>query len=61
MGMERTICDIIRSRNKLDTQIFTDTIRHYASRQDKNLNVLGKYAAQFGIRKLLHQYLEVLL
>jgi hypothetical protein len=30
-------------------------------RKDKNLNTLGKYAAQFGIQKLVHHYLEVLL
>jgi predicted transcriptional regulator of viral defense system len=38
-NMERTICDTVRSRNKLDTQIFTDTLRRYASRKDKNLNI----------------------
>ncbi|GHT95902.1 abortive infection protein [Spirochaetia bacterium] len=59
--MERTICDSIRSRSKLDIQIVTDALKRYASRKDKNLNVLGSYAEQFGIQKLLHHYLEVLL
>lgn len=59
-NMERTICDIIRDRNKIDTQIFNDALKGYMKRNDKNLNQLYEYAKEFKILKILKMYLEVL-
>jgi predicted transcriptional regulator of viral defense system len=59
--LERTVCDIVRSRNKIEGQIFIDTLKRYAARKDKDLNRLSSYAKDFGISGLLHQYMEVLL
>ena len=58
---ERTLCDIIRSRNKIDSQIVPPALKGYVSRQDKNLNLLYEYAKQFKVFRMLHHYLEVLL
>ena len=58
--MERTICDIIRDRNKIDLQIFNTALKEYMNRKDKNLNLLYEYAKQFNILKILKTYLEVL-
>ena len=58
--MERTICDIIRDRNKIDSQIFNTALKEYIKRNDKNLNLLYKYAKEFNILKILKMYLEVL-
>ena len=58
--MERTICDIIRDRNKIDSQIFNTALKEYIKRKDKNLNLLYKYAKEFNILKILKMYLEVL-
>lgn len=60
-GLERTICDCLRSRNKMDIAIVTDAIKRYARRKDKNLNILMKMAETFHITKPLRSYLEVLL
>ncbi len=59
--MERTICDCLRSRNKLDIAIVTDAIKRYAKRKDKNLNKLMQMAETFKVTKLLRGYMEVLL
>ncbi|MDR1390188.1 MAG: abortive phage infection protein [Treponema sp.] len=59
--LERTVCDIVRSRNKIEEQIFADTLKRYAARKDKDLNRLSSYANNFGISSLVHQYMEVLL
>jgi predicted transcriptional regulator of viral defense system len=59
--VERTLCDIIRSRNKLDPQIVIEALKKYAARKDKDLNRLSAYAKMFGVSKIAHQYLEVLL
>ena len=57
---ERTICDILRSRNRIDSQTFAEAMKAYASRKDQNWNKLSEYAQSFRVTKLLRQYLEVL-
>ena len=59
--MERTICDLIRSRRHIEMQTFQDALKQYSRRKDKNLRVLMKYATLFHVEKILRQYLEVLL
>lgn len=59
-NMERTICDIIRDRNKIDSQIFNTALKEYMKRNDKNLNLLYEYAKKFNILNILKIYLEVL-
>jgi predicted transcriptional regulator of viral defense system len=59
--LERTICDIIRSRNKLGTETFLAALKQYAASPKKNLNRLNDYAKQLRVANVLRQYLEVLL
>lgn len=59
--MERTICDLIRSRSGIEMQTFQDALKQYAKRKDKDLRKLIRYAQMFRVGKLLRQYLEVLL
>lgn len=59
--MERTICDLIRSRSGIEMQTFQDALKQYAKRKDKDLRKLMHYAQIFRVEKLLRQYLEVLL
>lgn len=59
--MERTICDILRSRNSMETQVFQDALKMYAKRRDKNLQNLMDYAKLFHVEKLMRQYMGVLL
>lgn len=60
-GLERTICDCLRSRNQLDIAIVTDAIKRYTLRKDKNLNTLMQMAEMFRVAKPLRSYMEVLL
>ena len=59
--IERTLCDIIRSRNKIDNQIIIEALKYYAQNKTKDLHRLYMYAGKFGIEKILYHYLEVLL
>lgn len=59
--MERTICDLLRSRNHIEIQTFQGALKAYARRKDKNLRTLMYYAKLFRVEKILRQYLEVLL
>jgi len=60
-GLERSICDCLRSRNQMDPAIVTDALKRYVRRKEKNLNLLMQMASLFKTEKLLRNYLEVLL
>ena len=59
--MERTICDILRVRDKKDPQMFVYAIKEYAKSANKNLPRLMKYAKVLGVEAELRRYMEVLL
>lgn len=57
---ERTICDIIIDREKIDKQIFTEAVKRYFKSKNKNLRRLITYSRQFKIEVEIRKYLEVL-
>ena len=59
--LERTICDVIRGRNKLGTETFLAALKLYAASPKKDLNKLHAYATKMRVANVLRQYLEVLL
>lgn len=58
---ERTICDLLRSRNRLDEETVIGAVKNYAASSDKDLNLLAVYASKFRVNKELKRYMEVLL
>lgn len=59
--LERTVCDVIRSRNKMGTETFLAALKMYAANPKKDLNKLNSYAKQLRVVGILRRYLEVLL
>lgn len=59
--LERTVCDIIRSRNKMGTETFLAALKQYAASPKKDLNRLNFYAKKMSLTNVVRQYLEVLL
>jgi len=59
--LERTICDVIRSRNKLGTETFYSSLKNYITSSKKDLNKLSLYAKEMRVADILQTYLEVLL
>ena len=57
--IERCICDIIRSKNRMDSEHVKYSIRAYLKRKDKDLVKLSNYANQMGIKKEVMNYIEV--
>jgi hypothetical protein len=58
---ERTICDLVRSRRKLDAQEVQAAFKAYMSKKDKNIPLLLRYAKSLNVEKIIRGYLEVLL
>ncbi len=59
--LERTICDIIRSKRNIEAQVFQDALKNYALSKEKDLHSLMLYAEKFHIQEKVHTHLEVLL
>ncbi len=59
--IERTICDILRVKDKKDLQMFVYAMKEYVKSSNKNLPRLMKYAKEFGVEEELRRYMEVLL
>lgn len=59
--MERTICDIIKNRNKMDMEIFTKALQRYSRLNNKDLHKLMRYAKKLNIDRKVREYMQVLL
>lgn len=59
--LERTICDIIRSRSRVGDETFLFALKKYVASPQKDLTKLYVYAKRLGVAGVLRRYLEVLL
>jgi predicted transcriptional regulator of viral defense system len=60
-NIERTICDLIRSRNRIDGQILNEALKRFVKLKSADLSILMDYARKLKIDTVLKHYLEVLL
>ncbi len=60
-NVERTICDLFRSRRNIEIQDLQDAVRAYIRLKEKNIPLLMRYATAFSVERIVRQYLEVLL
>lgn len=58
--LERTICDIIKNKNKLDAELVNKAARNYFYSNDKNNIKLYEYARKMRITKKIQNFFEVL-
>lgn len=58
--MERTVCDILRKRSKLDISVFNYAIRTYMNRKNKNLIQLAEYAKIMRLEKKIRETMGIL-
>lgn len=57
---ERTVCDAVINRKKMDVQIFQTAIREYMSDPGRKLQILLQYAEKLKVRDEVMKYVEVL-
>ena len=58
---ERTVCDIIKNKKKLDNEIVNKAIKKYITSDDFDSYKLNNYAKKLKVEKEVNKYLEVLL
>lgn len=57
---ERTVCDIVRHRNKYDSALIREVLENYLAHDECDLDKLFEYSKELRIYSMLKQYLEVL-
>ena len=58
--MERCICDIIRSKKRMDLEHVKYAVKEYLKRKDNNLIKLSKYADMFGIKEEVMDFVSMM-
>lgn len=57
--IERTICDLIVDKEKIEPDVYSNSIRTYLKNENKNLKTLLYYADKMGILEKIRNLLEV--
>lgn len=57
--LERSVCDAVKYRNKIGTDLCAEIIRSYVIRKDCNYSKLQEYAAKLRVQTILNKYLEI--
>lgn len=58
--MERTICDLVRFREKIDAEVFKKALQLYKRHNERDYNTLRQYGRIFGISKKINELLDVI-
>lgn len=58
--VEKTICDLVKLRGKIEVQHYQTAIKSYMRSKDKDLSRLIKYAETLKIRDEIMKYIEVM-
>ena len=58
--IERCICDIIRSKNRMDLELIKHSVKEYIKRKDKDLVKLSLYAEKLGIKEVVMDYVGMM-
>lgn len=59
--VERTVCDLIRSRSRIDIQILNDALKRFVKLKSADHSILLEYARKLKVESVLKSYLEVLI
>jgi predicted transcriptional regulator of viral defense system len=59
--IERTLCDMVRTRHKADIQVVNQAMRMYAGSREKDIARLMDYAQRLRVKSKIVTYMEILL
>lgn len=60
-SVEKTLCDILRSRSGVEVGVVAEGFRRYVARGDKNIVLLSEYSKMMKVEEKVRTYLEALL
>ncbi len=56
---DRTICDILRYKNKIENEVFNNAIQNYLKDPKKNISKLYKYSKELNVLNKVETYIGV--
>jgi predicted transcriptional regulator of viral defense system len=59
--IERTLCDIVKTRHRADIQVINQAMKTYASSNKKDIAKFMDYAERFHVKPKVLKYMEILL
>ena len=60
-NVEKTVCDMVKFRNKIGMDTVKEVLHNYVRRKDRKIHLLNQYARQMNISGVLSNYLDILL
>ena len=60
-NMEKTLCDILRPRSRVETGVIAEAFKRYATKPNKYIPKLSEYAKILRVEEKVRTYLEVLI
>ena len=60
-NMEKTLCDILRPRSRVETGVIAEAFKRYATKPNKNIPKLSEYAKILRVEEKVRTYLEVMI
>ena len=60
-NLERTVCDVLPSCNKVDIQLVNQALKRNVMKKEMDLDLLYNYARQFRVQIIVREYIEILL
>lgn len=58
---EKTICDIIKNKERIEFEVYAKVLNNYAKSKNKNINKLMEYARTMKVENKVRSQIEVLL
>jgi predicted transcriptional regulator of viral defense system len=59
-SIEKTICDLIRFKSKIGSDIIIEAIKNYMKQNDRDIQLLMKFARETKTFEIIKKYIEVL-
>lgn len=59
-NIERTICDVVRNRSKIENELIVDVLKKYKDSPNKDFSRLFSYAETLKVANIINNYLEFL-
>lgn len=59
--VERTLCDLIKDKNRIDKEIYSKALKEYVRNKDKDILKLIRYAKKLDVEDEVIELMEVLL
>jgi len=58
-NLEKSVCDAVKYRTKIGTEVMSEILKNYLKRKDRNFSLLMSYAKKMRIENILKIYLEI--